>query len=100
MAADEREWCAACGHPVKVHFGPDLPTCSECGDDELQPTWPCWECGTDIAVTDDWMAKSDGVIVCHDCMATWRWREQQREARDQLEYAMSEDASRRRKGGL
>ena len=93
----DREWCAACARPVAVSYGPDLPTCSQCGCDELQPTWPCDECGGDISAkygSDYWAVTEAGKIVCWDCDVMLAHSRARAEAREQREYADSEAASR------
>jgi hypothetical protein len=94
----EREWCAACGRTVAVHYGPDLPTCSQCGGDELDATWPCAVCGEDMKPGEESHLMGDW--VCEPCYATLTAQQAAREAHEQREYAMSEDASRWRKRGL
>ena len=39
----EREYCCACERMVRVAFneyGDDMPTCYDCGSDELEPREP------------------------------------------------------------
>ena len=88
---DEIEYCWHCNDFCRVHFGPDLPTCSQCDGDELDPHACCVLCGGDVFYSDNY--EQHGTGLAHDgCIAS----ELERAKRDADEYAADCEFDRRR----